>query len=103
VTGLCGQVLQLNGKPLADVTLRVRDTVAVTNRTGYFVLKDIPAGRQVLRIEGSTADRPGKAYGDFEAIVDIFAGFTMILPYRSGCRFSIPPMPFRFLPPPGRR
>jgi RHS repeat-associated protein len=82
MTALSGQVLQLNGKPLADVTLRIRDAVAVTDRAGRFMLKGIPAGRQILRIEGSTADRPGKACGDFETIVDILAGYQMTLPYK---------------------
>ena len=80
-TALSGQVLQLNGQPLAGVTLRIRDAVAVSDSFGRFVLAhDVPAGMQVLRIEGSSADRRGRTYGDFEASVDVAAGQITVLP-----------------------
>ncbi len=82
-TALSGQVLQLNGKPLAGVTLRIRDAVAVSDRSGRFVLDhDVPAGTQVLRIEGSSADRRGRTYGDFEASVEVAVGRATMLPYK---------------------
>lgn len=79
VTALAGQVLLLNGKPLANVTLQVGDKTARTDDTGRFLLKQLTPGRQVLRIDGRTASRPGKAYGFFRVGVNITGGKTDVL------------------------
>lgn len=79
VTALAGQVLLLNGKPLANVTLQVGDKTARTDDTGRFLLTHLAQGRQVLRIDGRTASRPGKAYGFFRVGVNITVGKTNAL------------------------
>jgi len=91
VTAIAGQVLQLNGRPLRDVTLEMDGQRTRSDVTGRFLLRDLPeAGPQVLVIDGRTANRPGAAYGEFEVAVDVASGRTSVLGYRCGCRKSFP-------------
>jgi RHS repeat-associated protein len=83
VTALAGQVLRLNGRPLADVTLEIDGVETRSDRTGRFLLRlsGVAAGRHQLEIKGESANRPGRTYGFFEAGLTIAAGQTNILPY----------------------
>ena len=81
VTALSGQVLKLNGQPLANVTLQVGDKAARTDSTGRFLLADIPAGHQQMLINGYTANRPGKSYVMCENGVEVMGSKTNVLPY----------------------
>src|SRR5215207_3014719 len=83
VTALAGQVLLLNGNPLPGVTLQIGTRAAVTDRTGRFLLTDLPTGHQVMRLDGQTASRPNKSYGLFKIGVEIEAGKTNVLPFTS--------------------
>ena len=78
ITALSGQVLALNGKPLAGVALRIGDKRAMSDDTGRFLLQNVPTGDQVLVINGYTAHDP---HGYFEAKVTISPGFTNFLGY----------------------
>jgi RHS repeat-associated protein len=82
VTALAGQVLRLNGQPLADVTLQIEGHSARTDRSGRFLLL-LPgmSGRQELEIDGASANRRGATYGFFEAGLSIAPGQTTVLPY----------------------
>lgn len=80
-TALAGQVLLLNGDPAKGVTLQVGDRSVRSDDTGRFLLSDVPAGYRTLVIDGSTASRPGRTYGIFEAFVGIEPGRTTVLPY----------------------
>jgi RHS repeat-associated protein len=80
-TSLAGQVLTLKGEPLEGVTLELGEQSATTDMTGRFVLPDIPAGHQVLEIDGTTANKPGKTYGTFEYGVDLDRGQQNLLPF----------------------
>jgi RHS repeat-associated protein len=80
-TSLAGQVLDLRGEPLADVTLSVGDQKTTSDKTGRFLLESLPAGHQVLHIDGTTANRPGRTYGTFEAGVDLKKDEPNVLPY----------------------
>jgi RHS repeat-associated protein len=80
-TSLEGLVLTLKGEPLQGVTLELGEQSATTDETGRFVLSDIPAGHQVLEIDGTTADRPGETYGTFEYGVDLNKGRQNLLPF----------------------
>ncbi len=79
VTALAGRSLQLNGQPLGGVTMSIGTQTARTDETGRFLLKNIPAGRQVLRIDGTSADHDGAAYGIYEVAVQLNAGTTTSL------------------------
>lgn len=81
VTALSGQVLTLNGRPLAGVTLEVEGQAVQTDHTGRFLLANIPSGQKVMVIDGKTANRPGKTYGLFEVGVDVISGRTNVLSY----------------------
>ncbi len=91
VTALSGQVLRLNGEPLANVTFSIGGAETRSDRTGRFLLRGVPTGRQGLLRDGSTANSPGKTYGSFFPGVDIAAGKTTgLLPSlldRWGCEF----------------
>jgi RHS repeat-associated protein len=81
VTAVAGQVLKLNGEPLPNVTLEIGSRTTRTDSTGRFLLADVPSGRQVLVMDGSTASHPGKTYGVFEYGPVIKAGITNALPF----------------------
>jgi YD repeat-containing protein len=81
-TALSGQVLKLNGEPLANVTLEIGNRRTQSDSTGRFLLADIPAGHQVLIIEGASANSPGKRYGRFEFGDEIKAGTTNKLDFK---------------------
>lgn len=81
VTALAGQVLKLNGEAAKDVTLQIGDRTVRSDGTGRFLLDNVPSGFRTLLIDGSTANRPGHTYGVFEALVEIGAGRTTVLPY----------------------
>jgi len=80
-TALAGQVLTLNGQPLADVTLRVADRTIRTDNSGRFLLTSLNAGHQVLVIDGRTASTRGKVYGTFRAGIEVTEKQTNILPF----------------------
>src|SRR5260370_7858867 len=82
VTAVSGQALQLNGRPLANVTLKVGDQSTRSDGTGRFLVQNIEKGHQVLVIEGQTANRPRATYGLFEVGVDIVAGQIKVLNYK---------------------
>jgi len=81
-TALTGQVLKLNGEPLEHVTLEIGNRRTQSDSTGRFLLTDIPAGHQVLIIEGATANSPGKKYGRYEFGDEIKAGVTNKLDFK---------------------
>ncbi len=81
VTALSGQVLRLDGLPLANVTLRIKDTMVRTDENGQFILTGVAPGHWTLQIDGRSANQPGKIYGVFEAGVDLLKGQTVVLPY----------------------
>jgi len=81
VTALTGQVLRLNGRPLADVTLEIGKRKARADSTGRFLLASLPAGWHELTIDARTANRPGAVYGLFEARVEILKQVTTVLPF----------------------
>jgi RHS repeat-associated protein len=82
-TALSGQVLLANGAPLVNVTLTLQGSTASvrTDRTGRFLLRGVPAGHQVLLIDGVSADRRREHYGQFSAGVELVKGKTTPLSY----------------------
>ena len=81
VTALAGQVLTLNGRPLAGVSLQLGSASAQTDQTGRFLLTNVATGHQVMRLDGRTANVAGKTYGTFKIGVDITDGKTNPLGY----------------------
>lgn len=81
VTALSGQVLKLDGEPLANVTLKIGDAIATTDRDGAFLLEGIPSGYSVLEIKGASANRDDAKYGRYLVRVHAAAGQTTELPF----------------------
>ncbi|WP_181358672.1 MULTISPECIES: RHS repeat-associated core domain-containing protein [unclassified Stenotrophomonas] len=85
-TALAGTVLRTDGVPVAGVAVSVGSNSARTNQSGQFLLYDVPAGRQRVYVDGTTANSAGYEYGQFIAGVDVKEGeltqvpFTMWLP-----------------------
>jgi RHS repeat-associated protein len=82
VTALAGQVLAGDGLPLARVRLAVEGTYVATqtDSEGRFLLSGLPAGRQVLVVEGDAVPG-GKRYGRYETGVELTANRTTTLQY----------------------
>ena len=80
-TALTGQVLTLEGKPLAGVTLKINKRKTRTDQHGQFLLVVPTGGLHELEIDGRTANRGKMTYGFFEAGVELATGQTTILPY----------------------
>jgi RHS repeat-associated protein len=81
VTALAGQVLKLDGTPLAHVKLQVGAQSVLSDGTGRFLLKDLAAGHNVVMIFGDSANTPQRRYGVYEVGVDIKGGITNVLSY----------------------
>jgi RHS repeat-associated protein len=81
VTAISGQVLQLNGYPLPNATLQIGSLSGRSDKTGRFLLENIPSGHQVMWIDGTTANNQGSTYGIFEDGVDVKAAQTNVLTY----------------------
>lgn len=85
-TALIGSILRADGQPVAGVAVSVGNRLVRTNGEGRFLLYDVPAGRQKVYVDGTTANAPGVEYGQFIVGVDVQSGgltqvpFTMWLP-----------------------
>lgn len=75
---ITGQVLKLDGKPLVNVTLSMARQTTRTDGQGEFVLTGAPAGKQVLVIDGRSADTGNKHYGRFEYQMEVKAGLNAL-------------------------
>lgn len=81
VTAVAGQVLKLNAKPLANVTLSIGSQKVVTDGNGEFLLASVSAGVQTMVIDGSTAGKGKRQYGRYEYRAAIESGKTNALPF----------------------
>jgi RHS repeat-associated protein len=83
VSAVSGRVLRLDGRPLADVTLRLEGQTTRSDRTGRFLLRvdSLATGEHTLVIDARTANRPARTYGFYEARIGAYAGKTTVLPF----------------------
>ena len=81
VTALTGQVLRLNGLPLAHVAMQVGAVSTFTDGNGEFLLSGIASGNQVITINAATANRADATYGRFQYLFNVAAGKTNLLPF----------------------
>jgi RHS repeat-associated protein len=81
VTALAGQVLRLNGLPLAHVSMQVGTVSTFTDANGEFLLSGIASGNQVITINAATANRADATYGRFQYLFNIQSGKTNLLPF----------------------
>ncbi|MCH8623099.1 kelch repeat-containing protein, partial [Undibacterium sp. TS12] len=80
-TALAGQVLTLNGRGLAQVTISIGGQSTQTDLTGRFLLSHLPAGEQILDIDGQTVQKNDARYGFYQTRVKLVAGKTTSLGY----------------------
>ncbi|MBB3121403.1 RHS repeat-associated core domain-containing protein [Pseudoduganella violacea] len=80
-TALAGQVLTMHGRGLRNVRLQIGEQTVLSDDTGRFLLRGIPAGVQVLSIDGFAADKEATRYGYYQVRVDVHAGKTTALDY----------------------
>ncbi|WP_190287781.1 RHS repeat-associated core domain-containing protein [Massilia sp. NR 4-1] len=80
-TALAGQVLTMNGRGLRNVRLQIGGKTVLSDDTGRFLLRDIPAGVQILTIDGPAADKEATRYGYYQVRVDVYPGKTTVLDY----------------------
>jgi YD repeat-containing protein len=77
MTALAGQVLRLNGRPLADVTVEMGSATTKTDGNGEFLLNDVPSGyNQLLIVDGGSANRRDATYGRFTFVTNVLPGQT---------------------------
>jgi RHS repeat-associated protein len=81
VTALAGQVLKLDGTPLAHVKLQIGAQAVFSDGTGRFLLENLAAGHNVMMIFGDSANTPLRKYGVYEVGVDVKGGITNVLSY----------------------
>jgi RHS repeat-associated protein len=82
VTALAGQVLKLNGWPLAHVTLEIEGGPHTqTDGTGRFLLQGVTPGHHVLWIDGATANHDRVSYGLYEVGATVLPNKTNVLNY----------------------
>lgn len=80
-TALAGQVLTLNGRGLAGVTLSIGGQSVQTDETGRFLLSHLSAGTQVLAIDGQSVRSADGQYGYYQVRVDVKERQTKVLDY----------------------
>lgn len=76
LAAISGQVLRLNGRPLANATLMMAGQIARTDTNGEFTLANVPTGEQVLVIDGRSANRGNASYGRYDYRMEVKAGYN---------------------------
>ena len=80
-TALAGQVLKLDGSPLANVLLEIGRQRASTDDTGRFLLRNLGPGHHIMLVDGGPATSNSSTYGIYRIGVDLKAGTTNSLNY----------------------
>lgn len=81
VTALAGQVLIVNGTPLPHVSIEIGSQRTFTDSTGRFLLQGLPAGHQVMTVDGATASTKNAVWGLYRIGVELRPARTTALTY----------------------
>jgi RHS repeat-associated protein len=81
VTALAGQVLNLDGSPLANVLLEIDSQHTFSDSSGRFLLQNVGPGHHIMLADGGPAGIKGATYGIYRIGVDLKAGATNSLNY----------------------
>jgi RHS repeat-associated protein len=73
-TALTGHVLKLDGKPLANITVRVGKKATRTDAKGRFLLSGISAAATTMVVDGATANTSKRTYGRYDIRIHPVAG-----------------------------
>jgi len=80
-TALIGQVRQVDETPIANVEVSIGGNKVRTDAHGVFVLKNLPAGRQELFVDGGSASHGEVKYGRFVVGASIKAQAISHMPF----------------------
>ncbi|MFE0824140.1 RHS repeat-associated core domain-containing protein [Streptomyces sp. NPDC058847] len=75
-TAVSGHVLKLDGKPLANVAIRVGSKTTHTDAKGRFLLSDISASATTLIVDGTSANTEKRTYGRYDIRIRPMAGHS---------------------------
>lgn len=79
---ITGTVVLVDGHPVGHVKVAVGNRDTYTDTSGNFTLNNVPVGHRSLFVDGTSADRGDREYGQFSVGVDVASGATVQLPYR---------------------
>jgi RHS repeat-associated protein len=80
-TAVAGQILRLNGLPLAGITVSAGTLSTTTDGQGRFLLGGVSAGPVELKVDGTGVINNGRHYTAHYLPVTVKAGSTLVLPY----------------------
>ncbi len=84
ITAVSGKVVDQNGRGIVNVKVIDNATVGFTNKNGVFLLRYIPAGRSVLRLDATQAGASRTYdFGTYEIAVKGRLGKTVGLGFKS--------------------
>ncbi|MFI6567073.1 RHS repeat-associated core domain-containing protein [Streptomyces sp. NPDC050534] len=75
-TAMTGHVLKLDGKPLAQVTVRVGKKSTRTDSQGRFVLAGLSTSAKTLTVDGTSANTAKRSYGRYDIRIHPVAGHS---------------------------
>jgi len=70
-TAVFGTVRRIDDQLLSRVTVMLGSLHTQTDENGFFLLKNVPAGHQVLVVDGSSANTATAEYGQFLVAVEV--------------------------------
>ena len=80
-TSLFGTVRRIDDVAVGRVTVSIGDRSSTTDDKGVFVLNDVPAGHQVMFVDGSSANIGSMEYGQFPVAVDLQENKANAMPF----------------------
>jgi RHS repeat-associated protein len=80
VTAIAGQILKLNGKPLAGVVVSADGRSATTDASGRFLLSGVSAGVRLLKVDGTAVISNGRHYTEHYLRETVTSGATTVIP-----------------------
>ncbi|MEM7828079.1 MAG: carboxypeptidase-like regulatory domain-containing protein [Candidatus Aenigmatarchaeota archaeon] len=78
---LIGRILNTDERPVQGVTVRIKNQIAITDSNGFFRLEGLPAGKQHLIIDGSTATDYSSRYPTIPFTINIEANRINEMPF----------------------
>jgi len=76
-----GTILNTEMQPLSGVTIRTKGISTRTDAEGKFILKNIPAGKRTILMDGSTAEDIEGRYPNIPITVHVEAGHHHLMPF----------------------
>ena len=92
-TTLTGRVLSIEREPIIGATVSLDGISALTDAAGVFFLSGVDAGpNRPLRVNGRTANSPGRTYPDITEPANVIVGQANTVPFT----FYLPPIDVQY-------